>query len=271
MNSKYKLLSLVFHRRWKHQMRDENQGIVELQHAIYNSKNPTRNWLHNLRRIKIEKAISDLNLPKAISALEIGPGSGIYLPFLCNKFSSVDALDIEKAHLDDIAYLQDKYENLGLIEADLFSFSKNCKGYDFILCSEVIEHVENPQAFFSAICDCLKPNGIIVLSTPQPFSFLELIGKIALSPILIWLPRFLYNEPVLPTGHISLVSRKTLTRYCDNNSISVEYTECFGLYLPIVAEAFGQTGLKLERVAEKFLKYIGVFWPLWTQLHVLKK
>ena len=252
-------------------MKDSSHSIVELQHAIYNSKNPTRHWLHNLRRNKVKKAISNLNLLQENSALEIGPGSGVYLSFLCNKFSSVHAIDIENAHLEDVSHLKIKHENLQLIEADLFTFSKNCKPYDVILCSEVIEHVENPEAFFSAICDCLKPGGFIILTTPQPFSFIEITGKFALSPMLIWLTKLIYNEPVLPTGHISLTSRKTLNSYFAKNDIIIEHQEYFGLYLPVIAEAFGQKVLKLEKIAERFLKYIGVIWPLWTQLHVLRK
>lgn len=252
-------------------MNNEEHNIVDLQHAIYNSKNPTRKWLHNLRRTKIENAISDLNLASESRVLEIGPGSGVYLPFLCDRFASVEALDIEQAHLENISHLKDKYPNLGLIQADLFTFREDCEGYDLILCSEVIEHVENPKAFLKAICDCLTPGGALVLSTPQPLSFIEVASKIALSPLVIWLPRLIYKEPILPTGHISLTSRARIIRYCADNALSLQHMECFGLYLPVIAEAFGQFGLRLEKTLERRLKMIGVVWPLWTQLHILRK
>ena len=32
---------------------------------------------------------------------------------------------------------------------------------------EVIEHVDNPQEFLNSLSECVKPNGIVMLSTIQ--------------------------------------------------------------------------------------------------------
>jgi SAM-dependent methyltransferase len=38
---------------------------------------------------------------------------------------------------------------------------------DLVLCSEILEHVADPHALLSAICERLAPDGLIVLSTPN--------------------------------------------------------------------------------------------------------
>jgi len=53
---------------------------LELQETIYSSKNLTHRWLHQTRRDRIEQKLR--SLADAERSLEIGPGSGIYLPLV---------------------------------------------------------------------------------------------------------------------------------------------------------------------------------------------
>lgn len=245
-------------------------SLVDLQATLYNSKNPTRRWLHTLRKNKIENYLQSVASSGVLRALEVGPGSGVYLPSLCQIAKEAVALDVESAHLENLEPLKEKHANLKLKQGDIVS-GINEDQFQLVLCSEVIEHVPHPEEFMKGLASVTAPGGWLVLSTPQPLSTIEVIGKIALSRPLIGLTRLIYNEPVLPTGHISLLSRRKVRQLLGQNGFEILNAETFGLYLPLVAEFMPQTGLFIEQKIEQLLRSAGVQFPLWTQLYLARK
>src|SRR4051794_29115688 len=73
--------------------RQPMSDIVALQQTLYHSRNPTRRWLHTSRRDAVLSAIKQAPLDRFRRAMEVGPGSGIYLPALCERFEAVVAMD----------------------------------------------------------------------------------------------------------------------------------------------------------------------------------
>jgi SAM-dependent methyltransferase len=71
-----------------------------------------------------------------------GPGPALYHMFKEQKY---------EMSLYDLYYYPDK-SPLG-------------KTYDFITCTEVIEHIKDPIATFETLFNCLKPNGLLALMT----------------------------------------------------------------------------------------------------------
>jgi hypothetical protein len=69
-----------------------DQELLDLQHTLYASRNPTRRWLHCSRRNWIVARLQDTGAMHD-RALEVGPGSGIYLPTLTSVASEVIASD----------------------------------------------------------------------------------------------------------------------------------------------------------------------------------
>lgn len=59
------------------------------------------------------------------------------------------------------------------------SFPEDIGTFDVILCSEVIEHLENPWAFIRNLRSLLNKSGHIFLTTPNPESFLSILTLIA--------------------------------------------------------------------------------------------
>ncbi len=64
------------------------------------------------------------------------------------------------------------------IDIGSFHFSSNLKcssfedielpnDYDIITCFEAIEHVENPEGLVKKLCQALKRNGVLIISTPN--------------------------------------------------------------------------------------------------------
>src|SRR4030042_2361997 len=85
---------------------------VRHQQTLYASRNPTRRWLHTSRRDWIIAAIGRTAAKRHQRALEIGPGSGVYLPVLAQHYDQVVASDIEESYLEHARSLTAKYRNL---------------------------------------------------------------------------------------------------------------------------------------------------------------
>ena len=244
--------------------------IVSLQGTLYTSRNPTRRWLHTTRRDLIIEAIQTAPVSNLDRALEVGPGSGVYLPSLCKRFKSVVAIDVEEAHIAQLRKSADRFRNLKLLVGDL-TVQQWSEGFDLVLCSEVIEHVADPKSFMASLAKAVQPGGILILSTPQPWSLMELTASVALSPIVIGLTRLIYREPVLPTGHISVMPRREVTRMLRDHGFEVLTSSYFGLYVPVIAEFGGKLGVSILRSLEKSLQQHGPRAMLWTQLHLARK
>ena len=56
----------------------------------------------------------------------------------------------------------------------------------------------------------LAPSGVLIMSTPQKYSPLELFSKLAFLPGIIDVVRWIYKEPILETGHINLMTKQML-------------------------------------------------------------
>lgn len=143
--------------------------------------------------------------------------------------------------------------------------------FDLMLCSEVIEHVRESSRALGEMSRLLRPGGVLILSTPQRHSPLELCSKVALHPRMIGLTRHVYREPVVRTGHINLMTRRELHQQLDRAGFVIRETHAGGVYLPVVAEAFGTRALRIERALDMRLRGSRLEWLLWTQFVVATK
>jgi len=244
--------------------------LVELQHAIYESSNPTRRWLHTTRKAWINAAIEKYSASTG-TALEIGPGSGIYLPVLARYSDRVYAVDIEAAYLEEAKQATRSLENIEFRLDDITQSSLPEDYFDLILCTEVIEHIADSAAALKEIGRILKPGGIAIISTPQKYSPLELTAKIAFMPGIISIVRLIYNEPVLETGHINLLTETSARKQLAAARLDIIRHDKSGVYIPLIAEFTGMLGLKLEARLERALNNTALDWLLWTQYYITRK
>ena len=252
--------------------RKKANDLVELQKTLYSSKNYTRRRLHLQRFEWVRRAIESCAPFFAnSSAIEYGPGSGIYLPILASHYSQLIAADIEKAYLDDIEGLKKSLPNLETVIDDLQESQLGRNKFNLVLCTEVLEHVPNPELAMQTIFNILEPGGIAIITTPQKFSIMELSCKIAFLPGILNLVRGVYKEPIFELGHISLRSAGQMKNAIKRNSFEVLKAEKLGLYIPLLAEFAGLTGGQLIESLESAIKNTPLNGLLWTQAYVLRK
>lgn len=127
-----------------------------------------------------------LKSSKVDNILEIGCGYG-YLTYALNKMGfnargidlSANAINYAKSNFGDYYFL-----------ADFDKFYKSHKdNYDLIIATEVIEHLTNPVEFLSKCISLLRPNGKILLTTPnKEFATINSIWQTELPPVhTVWL------------------------------------------------------------------------------------
>jgi 2-polyprenyl-3-methyl-5-hydroxy-6-metoxy-1,4-benzoquinol methylase len=109
------------------------------------------------------------NLKIGQKLLEIGPGHGLLFARACQKLGSQNssAWDISEASLEDTARSLNALEirpGYRLAANDLFAAS--AETFDAVVFSEVLEHVEQPNAAMQALRHLLKPAGRLYINVP---------------------------------------------------------------------------------------------------------
>jgi len=111
----------------------------------------------NPSRIKLYEFVKEASqsVPVGSFVLDAGAGEGMYRPlFEKMKYFSVDLGKFPK-----------DYGNISAVSnLTAVPFSVNC--FDLVICTQVLEHVNNPKTVLSELWRVLKPEGFLWLSAP---------------------------------------------------------------------------------------------------------
>jgi 2-polyprenyl-3-methyl-5-hydroxy-6-metoxy-1,4-benzoquinol methylase len=150
----------------------------------------------------VAELLADIQ-PDAL-VVDIGCGNGSFLSLFQNRkwrlygsdYSST-GIEIARANYPDIKF------SLANAESMPEELSSKAGQFDVVLCTEVIEHVYNPRGLLKTCYSLLKPNGILVLTTPYHGYFKNLLmavtGKLDRHFTVLW-----------DHGHIKFWSHKTM-------------------------------------------------------------
>ncbi len=241
---------------------------VDLYETLYNSRNPTRRWLHCTRRDWIMARIAECAQERPGRALEVGFGAGIYLKTLASHYDEVYATDLNDYQIDHARAQVAGLDNVRLLIDDITDTRLPERSFDLVVCSEVLEHIADPRRAIDGIRRVIAPGGLVLVSTPQRYSLMELTCKVAFMPGIIELVRRIYAEPVLETGHISLMTGRQMRDALEGAGFRIRQQFKSGLYLPLIAEFAGPAGMRFARWLEQRLRRGPLSWMLWTQYYV---
>lgn len=112
-------------------------------------------------RIKFIMEHIDMNHLKPYKVLEIGPGPGVFFKNWMNNFpkSKYFVLETDKN-------CHPVLKKLGAEILDIKDLEKNNLKFDFLIASQVLEHVRNPLKFLSLFVKNLKKNGHGFIEVP---------------------------------------------------------------------------------------------------------
>lgn len=103
--------------------------------------------------------------------LDVGCSQGVTSVLLAERGATVVGIDneapaIEFAEKVRIGLDAEVQERLRFVEADAEDIPFALKSFDHIICSEVLEHVENPNKIVEDMFRVLRPGGLIVVTVP---------------------------------------------------------------------------------------------------------
>jgi SAM-dependent methyltransferase len=248
-------------------METESQ-LLPLLDTLYESSNPTRKWLHCTRRDWIIAKIREAARERPGRAIEVGFGAGVYLSALADAFSEVVATDLDQAHLDHARAIAGRYPNLHLMRDDVVKSKLPDRSFSLVLCSEVIEHIATSESVLAAMHRLLEPGGILLLSTPQRWSLMEMTAKVAFLPGVVNLVRRIYGEAVFDMEHINTMTAGETEGQLQRAGFRIRERHKSGMYIPLVAEFAGERGRRFEEWAERRVRGRRLDWTLWTQYYV---
>jgi 2-polyprenyl-3-methyl-5-hydroxy-6-metoxy-1,4-benzoquinol methylase len=120
--------------------------------------------------IRFEKAVGLANVKPDSCVLDVGMRHGELRRFL----PSVDyeGIDISRKRVE---YCLRKGLKARLANVDEGTDYPNGM-FDYVFALEIIEHVPRPWDFVAELKRILKPNGTLILSTPNPFYYIEFMN-----------------------------------------------------------------------------------------------
>lgn len=113
--------------------------------------------------------------------IDAGCGFGQYDRFLLDHFKNVriHAIDVKREYLkDNEAYFRKKFskERIEFHEADLLELTGS-KTFDFVICIDVLEHIEEDVKVMQNLSKCLKKGGYFLMHSPSHYSEEDASGE----------------------------------------------------------------------------------------------
>lgn len=114
----------------------------------------------------VEEFLDLCPIPNKQSALEVGPGTGEFLPSLSQRFANVLALDNSDAMLKIAKSLceEQALNNVELKLGDTESLAGYPGQFDCAVINMVLHHAPSPLQIFKDVAANLKPNGALLIS-----------------------------------------------------------------------------------------------------------
>ena len=243
------------------------QEDVEFQARLYADPIPTRRGLHLDRRAWVLEQF-DRHGREGCRAVEVGVGCGVFALEMAARRYRVSAVDINPKFLAHLA----GHERIDTHQLDA-TLPLGIGEHDLALCSEVLEHVspDRSQDMIDTLFETLRPGGLLILSTPQSFSVVEMLSRLFRFGPFLALARKLYGQAE-ELGHINLLTAGAVGRQLREAGFEVVSTQRFGFYLPGVAEFGGEAGWKILRSTGRVLAHVPLLRGLlWTQGWVVRK
>lgn len=103
---------------------------------------------------------------RAACAVEVGPGSGAFLPYLAPHFERVVALDNSQAMLDQARQFAERagLRNIEFVHGDTGRALRERIAADCVVLNMVLHHVPSPAAIFQDIAHMLRPHGTLIVT-----------------------------------------------------------------------------------------------------------
>jgi 2-polyprenyl-6-hydroxyphenyl methylase/3-demethylubiquinone-9 3-methyltransferase len=164
--------------------------------------------LHKLNPIRLEYILSECNL-NGKDVLDIGCGGGLLSEELSKNGANVTGIDSSKKSIS-IATQHAKEKKLAIEYENKSIFDlEETKCFDYVICFEMIEHINNPDMLINKINKITKNQSMIFLSTINRNLKSFILAKIVAEYILNYVPKgtHQYGKFITPYELTSLLEK----------------------------------------------------------------
>jgi ubiquinone/menaquinone biosynthesis C-methylase UbiE len=155
---------------------------------------PATGWFY---RYRMTMALNMLTRPRYDCLLDIGFGSGIFLPTLAARCKELHGIDVH----DNISLVEQMMRNEGqhatLQHASATQIPYPDDSFDCVVCMSVLEHIHELADAIREICRVTQEHGTIILGFPVENTFTHLL----LQTLYLWLPNAKLDEEHVNTHH----------------------------------------------------------------------
>lgn len=185
---------------------------------------------HSERLKRLNDALAEcLQGRNNIDVLEAGGGSNTHILLSTEKKVTITTIDISRVQLDRNTYATHK------IPGDICKYRFTPESYDVIVCYDVLEHVDAPEAALQSFIGALKRGGCIVIGAPNPLSFKGIITKFTPHFVHVIFYRIIHNSPdagkpgyfPYPTTMKFFISPHNLAAVCKRAGLEVVYLNVY--------------------------------------------
>lgn len=211
-----------------------NQSKVEEQKPVFTNSFKEQNkaeFSENITKSEFDSFISkQLGDRKNLKVLEIGCGSVSHINL--GKDPYLVGIDIAAPQLERNKYLQEK------IVANIEEYQLPESEYDVIVSWWVLEHLSRPDLVLKNCRQALKPNGALILVSPDPRSLKGLITKFTPQWFHVFISRYVFGfskagvdeQGPFRTYLKESMSPAYINKFAQNNNLSVELFQMYENY-----------------------------------------
>lgn len=163
----------------------------------------------------------------SVRVLEAGCGSCSWLNV--GDRARVTGIDISEKQLARNTLIDEA------ILGDLMSHRFTPGSFDLIVCADVLEHLDRPEAALRNMTDALAPGGLLLIRVPNALSWKGLVTKFTPHRFHVWVYRNVFGRPdagtedigPFPTYMRMSMRPDALRDWCRNNGLAVGHDYYF--------------------------------------------
>jgi len=125
---------------------------------------------------RYRRALKLVDIKNGAKILDVGCKHAFLCDFLAEKEINCDyhGLDISEKVIESVKHKKGAFQTCDIMKGLPFENRQ----FDYIFCLEVLEHVENPTFLLNQFSRVLKNDGVLLLSVPNPYNWIDVIAEL---------------------------------------------------------------------------------------------